>query len=52
MTIHTKHPREGALETGFELFRIVPWECLEDTIFLLFLAVVEIQKAPVLSLFI
>ena len=52
VTIHTKHPLGGPLETGFELFRIVPWECFGDTIFLLLLAVVEIQKAPVLSLFI
>ena len=52
VTIHTKNPFEGALETGFELFRIVSWECLGDTIFLPLLAVVEIQNAPVLSLFI
>ena len=41
--------REGALETGFELARIVPRECFGDTIFLLLLAVAEIQKAPVLE---
>ena len=52
VTIHTKHPLGGARETGFGLFRTVPWECFGDTIFLLLLAVVEIQKAPVLSLFI
>ena len=47
VTIHTKQPLGGALKTGFELFRIVPWECLGDSIFLRLLAVVEIQKAPV-----
>ena len=52
VSIHTKHTLGGALKTGFELFRILPWKCFGDTIFLLLLAVVEIQKAPVLSLFI